>query len=232
MTHWMDGGASAPLNSAAKAAAYKDMLDLVNSRHIKGALEDRQGGVCLVGAANKVGQMFGPAASMELQRELRDELLSRSPLLRAAVEAGDWKARHKGSGDSAADLDLTCRDGGLVLVELWNDAPWRRTRTVAKVLADLAHQYGDLAREELIEEMRWALLDLRKQQGELKARIRELEEENARLREEVSFWKAAWQGHRARVGAKELRNASAELASIDDELNGVLETLSREGVTV
>lgn len=229
----MDAGDARPLSSAAKAAAYRDMLDLINTRHIKGALEDGNGGVCLVGAANRVGRAFGPQASAELQREVRDELLSRSPMLRTAVELAE-RAKERNVDHRFTDQPLTAlsSDGGLALVEMWNDVPWRRTRTVAKVLADLAHEYGDRAREELIEELRWALADLRTQQSALKARIVELEAENERLREEVSFWKAAWNGHRARVGAKQLRAASAELEQIDDDLNEVFANLVREGVAV
>ena len=205
------------LKSSARAAIYADMVDLVSKRHIRGALQDAQGGVCLVGAANRAADAWGGRwASREIQQELRDELLARSPMLRLA--------------SLKLDMDDVAPDGGLSAIEAWNDVPWRRTRLAVQVLSDLAAKHAAEAREELIAELQAAVADLVAQQEVLRARVEELEAENTYLTEEVAYWKRAWYSRRARTSAEDLTSASEELAELDRQLNATLVKLTSEVV--
>lgn len=206
-------------DSAARAAAYEDMVDLLQRRHIKGALEDRDGGVCLVGAINRV--VPAQWERKQYEREVLQGIWERTPLLKVLAA---------GSALAGKEVHLTAsnEDGGMAGIEIWNDTPWRRTKTAVAVLQELAAKYRDQAKEELIQELQAALAQLRADKAELEQRVRELEARVTELEAEVGFWKRAWHARRARVSANQLRFASAELQELDDELNQTLADLTRE----
>jgi cell division protein FtsB len=203
------------MNGTARAQAYRDMIDLLEQGHIKRSLKSSRG-FCLVGAANEVA---GPIAGMELQREIVQEIASRNPTLIAPL------ARlYKTTPEQL--LTLKGQDGGLFLIENWNDTPFRRTKKVVALLQELAERCEAGAKDELIAELTATINDLKTQYASLQAYVRSLEEENARLSDEVSFWRRSFHARRAAKSAAALTAASAELAELDKELSSTLEHLA------
>lgn len=206
-------------NSSTRAATYADMADLLSRHHIKGALHDSSGGACLVGAIHRA--VDSSAERRQYEQEILDEIIARSPMLRTAAAAMALKGKE-------ARYSAPSSDGGMAGIEFWNDAPWRRTRTVVKVLQELAKKHAALAKDELIAELQGAVAELKRDKAALALKVKELEARVAELEAEVGFWKQAWRARRARLSAEQLRTASSELQELDDELNQTLATLMRE----
>lgn len=206
------------ISNARKAHVYGRMADEVRRGWTKQALSNADG-VCLVGAVDRV--TFTAVESHAIQMDLAEELYRTSPLVRAMLDNARVR-RHYFNGDGVTSLYHRSNDGGMAVLEGWNDVPYRRRSQVVALLERMRDIHANLARLDRAEELEDTIAGLRAQIETLRARVAHLEAENARLTDEVTFWKA----RRARVTAKQLVRSSTELAELDADLDAAARELA------
>lgn len=188
------------LSNARKAVLYDRMAKEVRGGWTKQSLQADDGRVCLVGAVLRVAST---SESEEIEMDLTDELFRTSPFVKALAP------HYIESRYERAD------DGGMSVLEAWNDVQWRRRSQVVKLLERQRDIHANIARLDRAEELESVIRGLRERIGVLDARVAELEAKNGRLEAENGLLRVL----RSQFTAKQLVASSGELAELDAELD-------------
>lgn len=196
------------LSNARKAVLYDRAATEVRRGWTKRALLREDGSVCLVGAVNRVSETRSEA--VEIQKDLADELYRTSPVVRLMAD------------HVQKSLYATAEDGGMGIVEGWNDSRFRRRSEVVKLLERQRDVHANLARLDRAEELEAVIRGLRERVTVLEARVVELEAKNARLEAENGLLRVL----RSKFTAQQLVASSSELAELDAQLDAAATELA------
>lgn len=165
---------------------------------------------CLVGAIN-LATHHKMSISMDLQRELAQEIYDHSPLVQVSTKL------------RGEQVFATSGDGGVKIVERWNDYRFRTMTTVLRRLDTLAEKHEKLAEAERVAQLENKVKHLKRSMKKLKTQIEQLEEENRKLRAENSILKK----RKARITAAQLVASSNEMAELDKQLDATAAKLEK-----
>lgn len=211
------------LTSKQKYDYYVKTLKIVENGWTKGDLL-RDGDHCLVGAMNLAVtgdanitkhpwmSTSGSEASLEMQRDFAELVRVKSPRLTKIIDS-------RGG-------EINDDDGGLHVIELWNDTPWRRSKTVTNLLQKKIAELEPLVHAEEVDHYQNLVRLLRQRISALQDRVAALEARVTQLENENRFLRKA----RIKHTAEDLRRDSHTLRELDDELDGVMAKLQELGV--
>jgi hypothetical protein len=185
------------LSNAAKAEYFGAVHDRIERGWTKHSLDNGYGQVCLVGAIQEV---VPRSQQHDLQVDLAHTIHTQDLISSKLF--------------SPAQVTHRSGDGGLEIIEAWNDRKWRRKTQVLKLLAKKRAHYAALAKKDYIEELQERIADLEHDLRVERGRIAELEAKIAALTDAAKWWKV-----RAQTNVvNELSRTNKHLEELDREL--------------
>ena len=197
-------------------------------------LESRSGGACLVGAIN-----YAVSGKENIQpdywyedfstRHTPETRASREIQIDLATAILPPKKRFLLSPTTIRTIDVpldTTDDGGLSVIETWND---RHTTTKEDVLALIQKRidhYKPLVRDQEVERLRAEIASLTGQLVDARARVAVLEAQVDGLQKENNLLRVS----KTKYTAGQLRDESDTLRDLDDHLNSLTAELAEWGV--